>query len=53
MSEQTREKIIETLKGEYVNIHYDDLTNLIQRVREGEAFLSRFNAWMAKCPGNR
>lgn len=39
--------------GEYVNIHYDDLTNLIQRVREGEAFLARFNAWMAECPGNR
>ena len=39
--------------GEYVNIHHDDLTNLIQRVREGETFLARFNAWMAECPGNR
>ena len=39
--------------GEYVSIHYDELVNLIQRVREGEAFLSRFNAWMAECPGNR
>lgn len=39
--------------GEYVNIHYDDLTYLIQRVREVEAFLARFDAWMDECLGNR
>lgn len=39
--------------GEWVTIHHDELANLIERVREGEAFLAKFNEWLANYPGNR
>ena len=34
--------------SEYVNIHYDDLMNLIQRVRSGEKYHADMEAWRAE-----